>query len=101
MWFNETVHQIISEGYRIPFIFAPPSLCSKNNNSALRNQQFVENDIVRLLFSNRIAEVSEPPCLVNPLTVSVDPSGEKRLILDLSFVNDFILKDNKNLKIGG
>ena len=32
--------------------------------------------------------------LVNLLTVSVDPSGEKRLILDLSLVNDFILKDN-------
>lgn len=32
------------------------------------------------------------PHVVNPLTVSVQPNGKKRLILDLRFVNKFIQK---------
>ena len=37
-------------------------------------------------------ESSVPPEVVNPLTVSVQSSGKKRLILDLRYVNNHIWK---------
>ena len=37
--------------------------------------------------SGRVIEVVDAPVIVNPLSVSVQPSGKKRLILDLRHVN--------------
>lgn len=54
--------------------------------------KFVEEAIADLLHSDRIMEVPTPPLVVNALTVSVQPNGKKRLILDLRHVNKYLRK---------
>ena len=83
---------VIKFGYRLPFWDVPPAYYSKNNASALKNIDFVENSITELLKSERIKQLSYKPHVVNPLSVSVQPNGKKRLILDLRYVNHFIKK---------
>lgn len=83
---------VIKFGYRLPFWDVPPAYYSKNNASALKNIDFVENSITELLESERIKQLSYKPHVVNPLSVSVQPNGKKRLILDLRYVNHFIKK---------
>ena len=84
---------VIKFGYRLPFWDVLPAYYSKNNASALKNIDFVENSITELLESERIKQLlSYKPHVVNPLSVSVQPNGKKRLILDLRYVNHFIKK---------
>ena len=59
------------------------------NQSALNNESFVESAIVH---THAVVEVPFIPHFVNPLSVSIQSSGKKRLILDLRHVNHFIWK---------
>ena len=83
---------VIKLGYRLPFWDVPSAYCSKNNLSAFKNFEFVENSIAELLESERIKQVSYKPVVLNPLSVSVQPNGKKRLILDLRYVNNRFTK---------
>ena len=42
--------------------------------------------------SGRVIRCVKPPCVVNPLSVSVQAKGKKRLILDLRYVNRHLQK---------
>jgi len=82
------VQTTVDQGYIIPFISKPPPFFAKNNQSSLRNPEFVETAISELLANNCIEEVSEPSFCCNPLTVA---EGKKlRLVLDLRHVNEFV-----------
>lgn len=85
---SQFILDVIQQGYRIPFHSKPPSSFAKNNTSALAHSSFVEEAISELLSTNRIFESHVIPCNVNPLCVSVQSSGKRRLILDLS-INTF------------
>ena len=50
------------------------------------------NSPLELLQCNRIEELSTPPEIINPFTVSVQSSGKKRLILDLRHINLYVFK---------
>ena len=63
-----------------------------NNNSALQESEFVESAISELLCLECITEVFAPPAVINPLSVSIQKSGKKRLILDLRHVNQHLFK---------
>ena len=93
----DSVIDIITNGYRIPFIHTPLSRFFKNNGSALRNSEFVRETILELLRSGRMVETCSAPTVVNPLTVSINASGKKRLILDLRYINQFIWKQRFRL----
>ena len=58
----------------------------------LNECEFVGDASLELLRDNRIEEVFSPPDIVNPLSVSVQSSGKKRLILDLRHINLHIYK---------
>ena len=60
--------------------------------SSLHYPKFVEETILELLDSYRLLEVQAPPYVVNPLSVSIQPNGKKRLILDLRYVNKHLIK---------
>ena len=45
-----------------------------------------------ILADNRVEELSSPPVIFNPLTVPVQTSGKKRLILDLRHINLHVFK---------
>ena len=83
---------VIKEGYKIPFISTPPPKHYSNNASALREADFVDQAIAELLADNRVEELSSPPVILNPLTVSVQTSGKKRPILDLRHINLHVFK---------
>ena len=62
------------DGYKIPFIALPPPKVSSNNTSALNNTYFVSEAISDFLRTKRIEILDHQPDIVNPLSVSVQPS---------------------------
>lgn len=75
---------VVRDGYKIPFVSLLPPKVSSNNGSALKDSHFVSEAISDLL---RTKILDHQPDITNPLSVSVQPSGKKRLILDLRHVN--------------
>ena len=82
----------IENGYKIPFFSTPTPVILKNNRSALDHKSFVEQAIHDLLIRGLVVECSNVPYVVNPITVSVQNNGKKRLILDLRHVNKHLWK---------
>ena len=93
--------EVIREGYKIPFVSLPPPKHGVNNLSAIKEADFVYEAILDLLKINRIEELSEVRNIANPLSVSIQSSGKKRLILDLRHVNLFVYKKKLNVRILG
>ena len=97
-WVNiqapEFVLSIISEGTNFLYCTLllgrlPRIICQL---SIIRFLLQIES-IFDLLTSDRISEFSKDSLhVINPLSVSTQSSGKRRLILDLRFVNQFILK---------
>ena len=73
----------------MPLLQIPPPFVAKNSKSAVQDSAFVESAISELLSLEFIAEVFTPPAVLNPLSVSIQKSGKKRLILDLRHVNQY------------
>ena len=88
----DLILDVIKKGCKIPFISTPPPKHYFNNASALREADFVDQAIAELLADNRVEELSSPPVTLSPLTVSVQTSGNKRLILDLRHINLHVFK---------
>lgn len=83
----------ISRGYIIPFLTTPPRARFNNNKSALSHSDFVVSAITELISSGCIVECScSLSTVINPLSVAVQSSGKKRLILDLRYPNSFLKK---------
>ncbi|RMX50519.1 hypothetical protein pdam_00024182, partial [Pocillopora damicornis] len=74
---------IIEKGYKLPFASLPLSVRLKNNKSARLHANFVDQAVLELVNSGRVCRVDKQPFIVNPLSVSIQPCGKKRLILDL------------------
>ena len=89
---SQFILDVIEHGYRIPFHSTPPVSFSNNNKSSLAHSDFVNEAISELLVTHRIFESEVLPHNVNPLSVSIQSSGKKRLILDLRFVNKHVWK---------
>ena len=77
-----------------------PGNVSRNNNSGLNHSEFVVESVLELLHSGVVVEIANPQYIINRLTVSIQPSGKMRLILDLRYVNKFLIKQNLSMKIG-
>ena len=70
------VLSILRDGYALPFISEPEPKVFQNNVSALRNIEFVTNEMLDLLNSGHVREVSQNEIKVlNPLMVA--GSGQK------------------------
>ena len=83
---------VIELAYKLPFETLPESVHLKNNKSAEKHAAFVNEAISELVNSGRVVQTSTVPHVVNPLSVSVQASGKKRLILDLRHVNKCLSK---------
>ena len=83
---------VVRDGYKIPFAALPPPKLSSNNTSALKDTYFVSEAISDLLRTKCVEILDHQPDIVNPLSVSVQRSGKKRLILDLRHVNLYVFK---------
>ena len=83
---------IIENGYKLPFASLSEPVKQRNNKSARLRAHFVDQAIHELVLSGRIYVVDQKPLMVNPLSVSIQPGGKKRLILDLRHVNKCLVK---------
>ena len=95
---TDFILRIIGKGYAIPFITFPPNAFFDNNHSALMHADFVLEAIQQLILSGSVVQVSSSPRVVNPLSVSVQSCGKKRLILDLRHVQKHIWKEKFKFK---
>ena len=95
---NMAIVNVIKVGYKLPLYTVPKSAHSNNNKSAITHSDFDSEAVQDLLKTNRIIEVNELPHVVNPLSVTVQNSGKKRLILDLWYVNKHIYKERIKFK---
>ena len=93
------VLSVIREGYKIPFYYTATSVFLPNNKSALHNANFVLGAITELLKVGSVVQCPCPPVVVNPLSVSIQPDGNKRLILDLRQVNFFVKKSKISFRM--
>jgi hypothetical protein len=59
---------------------------------AFDNSDFVTEAVLDFLKSGCIEKVKIKPIVVNPLTVSIQKLGKRRLILDLREVNKHVMK---------
>ena len=84
------VLKTLREGYSLPFVQQPPQVSFRNNKSALETSEFVTSEIYSLLEQGCIREVRRSEAhVISPLSV-VHNSSKPRLILDLSYLNQFI-----------
>ena len=74
---------VVEEGYKLPFFSFPEPAAFKSNRSALEHAEFLESALEVLCQSGRVIWGAMPPYVINPLSVSVQAKGKKRLILDL------------------
>lgn len=88
------VIDILMNGYKIPFHSKPVCCFMRNNKSALEESEFVSEAIHDLLARSLVVKCDKPPFVVNPLTVSIQANGKKRLILDLREVNKHLWKQS-------
>ena len=86
------IRDTIVSGYKIPFIYTPPAASFGNNRSAIQHSEFVELAISDLLIAGSVVECVCAPTVVNPLSVLIQASGKKRLILHLRYPNQFLMK---------
>lgn len=91
---NSFILDTIKNGYKIPFYSLPGKSISENNMSAKRDMPFVKEAIQELLDRGLVEKCSTAPTVVNPLSVSTQNNGKKRLILDLREVNKHIWKQS-------
>ena len=77
---NKAIVNLLKEGYKLPLHTMPKSAHFNYNKSAITHSDFVSEAIQDLLKTNRIIEVNGLPHVVNPLSVTVQISGKKRLI---------------------
>jgi len=90
---SDFVVSVIEKGYVIPFIETPKPSFKRNNRSAENNLDFVLEAVKELVDSGRVVKTPFKPIVVNPLSVSENKSGKKRLILDLRITNKCIWKE--------
>lgn len=65
------------DGFKIPFIYTPPSLHFFTNRSTIQYSDFVEHAISDLLATGSMIECESAPTVVNPLSDSIQSDGKK------------------------
>ena len=88
----ESVLNIISNGYVLPFKDQPPRRVFKNHSNCVRYEQFFDDSIKDLVADRCVKPVQEVPHVCNPLSVVCSRKGKLRLVLDLCYVNGYLWK---------
>ena len=84
----------IKEGYKLPLLSLPEPFKRHNHKSALQDKEFVTQAISDLIHNRCVAKVEDAPLVCSPLSVVVNDSGKKRLVIDLKHVNKYLFKSS-------
>ena len=76
---SKFILNVIERGYMLPSLSLLEPAVFRNNRSSLAHAKFVEDAICEQVESGHVLEVVVPPLVVNPLSVSVQATGKKRL----------------------
>ena len=84
-WFNELeassfVKEIITQGYRIPFLKVPWPVFKCNHRSALEHEEFVATAIEELVQTGCVVSHVECPTVCRPPSVVANAKGKLRLV---------------------
>ena len=88
----ESVLNIISNGYVLPFKDQPPRKVFRNHSNCVKYEQFIDESIRDLVAERCAKPVKELPHVCNPLSVVCSRKGKLRLVLDLRYVNRYLWK---------
>ena len=80
----------IKEGVPIQFRSLPFPTILNNRQMSTQHQQYVDQEIIKLLQSGAISQVNQIPTVVSPIGVVPKKNGKLRMIIDLRYVNTFI-----------
>ena len=91
-WINDLqaskfVNDIVTSGYRLPFLAFPPAVCANNHKSAFENSTFVSKTIQELVETGCAGVVHDCLAVCSPLQVVVNAKGKCRLVIDLRNIN--------------
>ena len=92
------VKEVIMQGYRIPFIRLRDPVCYKNHKSAIEHSKFVQDAIQELVSKHCVVQSFQCPAVCSPLSVVVNARGKERLVIDLCYINQFILMTSLGTK---
>jgi len=81
----------IKEGYKLPLRGLPDKFSQPNHKSASNNEEFVSQAIAELEENRCIMRVHEQPYICSPLSVASNALGKLRLVLNLRYLNQFLL----------
>ena len=73
------VKEVITQGYRIPFVRLPDPVFYRNHNSALEHKEFVEKAIQELVATCCVEQCSQFSAVCSPLSVVVNARGKKQI----------------------
>ena len=88
---SQFVLNIITEGYRLPFVKYPQPAIADNHHSALVNAEFVVEAIEELHLSKCIQQSLRPPVVCSPLQVAFNARGKCTPVIDLRYVNQHLV----------
>jgi len=83
----------IRDGYKLPLKVPPGPFLKKNQDSALKNADFVVYALRELEANRCIERVDNKPHFCSPLSVVENIKGKSRLVINLRYLNQFLWKD--------
>ena len=84
----------IQQGYKLPLVSQPPPFSQPNHKSATDDLQYVNQTVEELLELRCIKEVDRQPYVCSPLSVVINDSGKKRLVINLRYLNRYLWKEH-------
>ena len=82
---------VLRDGYSLPFMSLPQKTFFNNHSSIAEDQEFVCQEVAKLLASGAVTEVGREDLMVcNPLGVVKNSARKPRLIVDLRYVNQHL-----------
>ena len=83
----------IMDGYKFPLKTVPGPFIRKNQDSVLKNVDFVAEAIKDLEANRCVERVDKQPHICSPLSVVGNGKGKCRLVINLRYLNQFLWKD--------
>ena len=90
---NNTVLNWIEHGYILPLSAVPDPYKKVNHSSTLTDLEFVNGAVCELSQSGCIRSTLEVPLVCSPLMVVTNAKGKKRLVINLKYLNSFVVKE--------
>lgn len=69
----------------------------QNHCSALDNAAFLSDSIRELLLASCVVECDEYPLVCSPLQVTTNAKGKQRLVIDLCYVKQYLVRSGISL----